>query len=113
MVRGGGRHHGVGERDVELAVLGGRLVHLVEGVLQYAHLPHVLGRVRLVQHELDTAARAGVTELLLFTNSLFSLPVFETLALYTEVFLMVDKIGYFIPFEKLWFLAVAFPHANT
>ena len=39
------------EGDVELVGLGAG-VHLVEGVLQHAHLPHVLGRVRLVQHEL-------------------------------------------------------------
>ena len=39
------------EGDVELVGLGAG-VHLVEGVLQHAHLPHVLGGVRLVQHEL-------------------------------------------------------------
>ena len=32
-----------GEGDVELARLCGALVHLVEGVLQHAHLPHIPG----------------------------------------------------------------------
>ena len=39
------------EGDVELARFRAG-VHLVEGVLQHAHLPDVLGRVRLVEHEL-------------------------------------------------------------
>ena len=41
------------EGDVELVGLCAG-VHLVEGVLQHAHLPHVLGGVRLVKHKLDT-----------------------------------------------------------
>ena len=49
-----GRHDGVRQCDVDLAVLRGRLVHLVEGVLQHTHLPHVLGCVRFIKHKLDT-----------------------------------------------------------
>jgi hypothetical protein len=29
-------------------------MHLVKGVLKDTHLPHIFGRIRLLEHELDT-----------------------------------------------------------
>jgi hypothetical protein len=28
-------------------------MHLVKGVLKHTHLPHILGRIRLLEHELN------------------------------------------------------------
>ena len=68
-------------------------MHFVEGVLEDAHLPHVLGSVGLVKHELDA-------ELVL-------------LALDTEVFLVVDQVGDLVPLEELRLLPVPLANADT
>ena len=89
-------HDGVGQRDVDvvqLVVLVHALVHLVEGVLQHTHLPHILGSVRLVKLELDA-------ELKLLT-------------LNPKIFLVVDQVGDLTPFEELRLLTIALSHTDT
>ena len=68
-------------------------MQFIEGVLQNTHLPHILGSVRLVEHELDT-------ELVL-------------LALDTEVLLVVDQVGDLVPLEELGLLAVSLADTDT
>ena len=89
-------HDGVGQGDVDvvqLAVLVHVLVHLVEGVLKYTHLPHILGGVGLIKLELNT-------ELKLLT-------------LNAEIFLMVDQVGDLAPFEELRLLTISLPDTDA
>ena len=79
--------------DVAVGARVGSAVHFVEGVLEDAHLPHVLGRVGLVQEEL----RAPVV----------------ALTLHSEVTLVVHQVGDVVPLEKLRELAVASTHHDA
>ena len=60
-VEAGVGHDGVGEGDVDLTVFRRCFMHLIEGVLGHTHLPHVLGCVGFIEHELDTEDKRNET----------------------------------------------------
>ena len=109
-VEAGVGHDGVGEGDVDLTVFRRCFMHLIEGVLGHTHLPHVLGCVGLIEHELDTEDKRNET--FRIRTRRLKTPVFKPLTFNAKIFLVIDEISYFIPLEELRLLTIPLPHAD-